>query len=325
MLQAKMMFKHLNFRPLAGLESPHLQMVFSTFAPAGPPPESKPLYVKLADGDTLCCQVSTPPSWQPDQPTVTLVHGLGGSEHSHYMIRLARKFFQAGLRAVRINLRGCGSGENLNKLPYTCGDSHDIKAVLEVLKESTPQSAIHLLGFSLGGNIIIKMAGELGEKASPLIAHMAAICPVLDIAQSLDLISKTSNRLYHRYYLGKIHEQGRRWIKNTKISSIYEYDKKVTVPLWGYANNHDYYEKCSSRRHLSKIQVPCDLLMSADDPFIDYSILQNTKLSLSTNAWLSPHGGHIGFIGRSTDKQKGIYWIDNFLLQWVHSHLKSEP
>jgi uncharacterized protein len=314
MFQEELLFKHLDFRPLKGLFSPHLQTVFTTFSPAGHPPESTSLHVKVSEGDILSCKISTPKGWTPNQLTVALLHGLGGSEDSHYMIRLSRKFHHAGVRSVRINLRGCGSGVNLNKLPYTCGDSHDIKAVLETLKNDTPHSPIHLIGFSLGGNIIMKMAGELGDKALELVDRIIAVCPVIDLANSLDLITKQSHGLYHRYYLSQIREQGKKWIRNMKISSIYEYDKRVTVPLWGYANNHDYYDKCSSRRHLSNIKVTCDLLMAADDPFIDYSILRNSKLSLTTNAWLSRHGGHMGFIGRS-DKKKDIYWLDHFLVE----------
>lgn len=314
------MFKYLDFQPLRGLASPHLQTLLSTFGPAGNEPDSTPFIVSLSDGNQLCCQVSTPPHWLPHQSTIVMVHGLGGSHLSSYMIRLARKFYRLGIRVVRVNLRGCGSGEGLSDLPYTCGNSHDIHSVLEALKAEHPLSPIDLMGFSLGGNIVLKMAGELGEKASGFVNRIIAVCPVLDLVQAIVRLSQKSNRMYHNYYLKKIQEQSRPWTNNKKFASIYQYDEAVTVPLWGYASVNDYYEKCSSYKFISDVKIPCDLLLAADDPFIEYDVLKRVKLSSSTNVWLTAGGGHMGFIGKSKD-QHGFFWLDNLLLKWSVSGL----
>lgn len=314
----------LDFRPLPGLSSPHLQMFFATFGPKGSEPMSKSIFVTLDDGDKICCKVSTPPEWHPHQQTIALVHGLGGDENSSYMVRMTRKFYQLGFRVVRINLRGCGSGKGLNKRPYTSGDSGDIKKVLECLKKEDPHSLINLFGFSLGGNIVIKLAGELGEKASPLIHRLTAICPVIDVSWALaSLIEHKPNKFYHQFYLKSIINQTQKWTKNKSISSIYEYDAQITVPLWGYLNIHDFYEKASSARVISNVQLPFDLIMSLDDPFIDHRVLDGLKLSNTTKVWLTHTGGHLGFIGRS-EKEQGVHWLDNLLITWYKDSLNLE-
>lgn len=314
------MFAPLDFRPLPGLSSPHLQMLFANYSPAGEEPPSKPLFVRLTDGDQLCCQVSSPLHWQPHEATIVLLHGLGGCHLSPYMIRLARKFHRLGFRVVRINLRGCGTGAGLNKKTYTSGDSQDVLTVLHQLKKEAPHSAIQLMGFSLGGNIILKLAGELGEKASDYIGRMIAICPALDLLQSIQTIQKKENRLYHRYYLTNILKQAPKWVNKRYFNSMRELDEHITAPLWGYANALDYYKKCSSLQFIPEIRVPCDLLFAEDDPFIDHQALTRVKLSDSTRAWLTQKGSHMGFIGQDS-KNRGIFWMDDYLLEWVTVHV----
>lgn len=307
------MFNHLDFLPYPGLKSPHLQLFFTNLSIAGKPPHSNSLIVPLSDGDRLSCEVSTPPTWQPHLQTIVLVHGLGGSQNSKYMIRLSRKFYNHGLRVVRINLRGCGSGQGLNLRPYNNGNSEDIYEVLQILKAQTPLSPINLIGFSLGGSIILKLAGELGELAHRVINRLFAVCPVLDIAQSVDSIAEKKNWFYQKYFLAKLSDQGHRWVKEKKISSLREIDEKVTAPLWGYLNADDYYKKCSSYRFIDNIHIPCDILLAADDPFIDYTIVQRVNLPKSTSVWLTSTGSHLGFIGQETN-QKAFFWMDKWLL-----------
>lgn len=309
------MFKILDFLPYPGLASPHLQLFFTNFSLAGKAPHSKSLIVPLSDGDCLSCEVSTPPNWQPHFATIAMVHGLGGSHDSKYMIRLSRKFYHHGIRVVRINLRGCGSGKGLNQRPYNNGNSHDVYEVLLALKAQTPLSPINLIGFSLGGSIILKMAGELGEMAHTLVNHLFAVCPVLDIAQSVDSIAEKKNWFYQKYFLAKLADQGHRWIKEKKISSLREIDEKITAPLWGYLSADDYYKKCSSYQFIDNIRVPCDLLLAADDPFIDYTIMQRIKkVPSSTSVWLTSTGSHLGFIGYG-ENQKAYFWMDKWLLK----------
>lgn len=308
------MFHSLDFRTMPGIGSPHLQMFVATFCPPGDEPPSHPLSIRLCDGDRLSCLISTPLLWRPLEGTVALLHGLGGSHLSPYMIRFSRKLYEKGFRVVRINLRGCGNGDGFNSKTYTSGDSQDIAAVLQLLKRGEPRSPIYLIGCSLGGNIILKMAGEMGEKAKDLVERMIAICPPLDIEQTLERTSTGTNRLYHNYYLKAILKQGKRFVGGQQIQSIQEFDEKITVPLWGYSSIQDYYAKCSSLFFIPEIRIPCDLLFAADDPFIDYTALNKVKLHSATKAFLTMSGAHMGFIGPEVSNP---FWLDQYLVYWA--------
>lgn len=306
------MFKPLNFHTFPGIRSPHVQMFLANFGPTGLEPVSRPELIRMSDGDLLSCEISTPLQWLPEDPTVVMVHGLGGSHLSGYMIRQSRKFYHNGMRVVRVNLRGCGSGKGLNKLPYNSGTSHDIYDVLKTLKAKSPHSPITLVGFSLGGNVILKMAGEHGLEIQKLVRKLIAVCPPLDIEHCVTRISRRRNWAYHKYFLNSILDQGWKWIQEHSIRSIQEYDDKITAPLWGYANAKDYYDKCSSSKFIGNIQVPGDLIFAADDPFIDHNILSRVQLPSHLNAWLSPIGGHMGFIGWG-GKGHGVFCLDKIV------------
>ena len=219
----------LNFQPLPGMASCHLQTILSSFFPAGSRPPSTEWRVELGGGDLLSCAVSTPLSWKKSHPTVVMVHGMGGSHDSGYMIRLARKLYRKGTKVVRVNLRGCGWGKGLSKLLYNAGTSGDVLKVLQGLKNEASASEITLCGFSLGGNLILKLAGELGTGAKELVKTFIAVCAPLDLAQAVQTIQAKRNRFYHSYYLKHIHRQARPGIPQT-IFTLYEFDDAITAP-----------------------------------------------------------------------------------------------
>lgn len=312
------MLEHVPFRPLPGLSSPHAQTICASFLHPGAPPPSTPLMVTLPDGDTLYCRMSLPPPWREHQKTIVLVHGLGGSDASNYMIRMGRKLYALGYRVVRINLRGCGSGSNLSRLPYHGGTSGDVYAVLEILKQQTPLSPLILMGFSLGGNIALKLSGELGEDGISLLQSTIAVCSPIDLADTVSLLCMPSNRLYHRYYLNHLISQGERWTKGRKIDTLYEFDNMVTAPSWGFTDANDYYRKSSSCFHIPNIKHPCYLLLTADDPFIDYRQILKVSLPEWVKVNLSKHGGHMGFLGWAGGGHR-CFWMDQLLLNWVEN------
>lgn len=308
-------FKILDFKPLFGLWSKHLQMIVSAYSFSGKAPPSESWLVDVGNGDKLSCEVSTPPNWNANGKTVLLIHGLGGSHRSRYMVRMARKLFEIGVKSVRINLRNCGSGVGLSKLPYGAGNSQDVKIVIEQLKKQFPDSEIVLIGFSLGGNTALKLAGELGSKAEHFIKKVIAVCPPLDLEQTVQLIQEKKNWVYHRYYLKSILRQSSAWLKE-KVSSIYEFDDKITGPLWGFSGAKDYYEKCSSIKFIGHIRCETHIIFAEDDPFISIEPLEKITIPSQVDIWISKKGSHIGFIGFS-DKAKGFQWLDNLLLDWV--------
>ncbi len=304
----------LPFKPFPLLENPHLQTILSSFSFGGISPPTKSQHVTLQDGDILSCEVSTPPTWEAAQKTVFLIHGLTGSHQSNYMIRTARKIYNTNHRVVRINLRGCGSGKGLVKKPFHSGKSDDILLVLQTFKKETPDSPFVLIGFSIGGNLALKLAGELEELARDLLEQTIAVCPPVDLAKCLALLSTPSLKIYHNSYVQNLKKYGALWLQDRPISSIYDFDHLVTVPLWGFQDPADFYKKCSSCYFLSRIDHPCHIIFAADDPMIHYQSALEQKIPDCVKIWLSPKGGHMGFLG-GWDKK--VFWLDSLLLSWI--------
>ncbi len=310
------MLEKVIFRPLPGLASPHAQTVLACFSKGGIEPPSTPLVVPLADGDSLYCQLSTPLSWKEPQRTIVLIHGLGGSHKSSYMVRLARKLYQNGERVLRVNLRGNGPNAHLAKRPYHGGTSDDLLSVLQILKQQHPDSPLYLLGFSLGGNVSLKLAGELGEAGPALIKQIITVCAPIDLTRTLSLLMQPRNHLYQRYYVRGLRKLGARWLNNQRVRSILEFDDAVTAPQWGFKDGADYHQKCSSYSLFPQIQVDCCLLFAEDDPFIDYRPILHTSLPASMKLWLTPYGGHMGFLGW-TGREHRYFWMDKFLIDFL--------
>lgn len=307
----------LGFQPLPGLSSSHLQTVLGAYLPSGSEPVSDKQLIVLGDGDFIVCDISTPNNWQASNQTVVLVHGLGGSSRSKYMVRLARKFFLDGYKVVRVNLRGCGSGEGLSSLPYNAGTSDDLKTLLYSLKDVNNDSPITLVGFSLGANIVLKLAGSLGQKSAELVRAFIAICAPLDLAQTVASIQQKKYSLYHFYYLRKILRQATPWIEQ-KIGSIYEFDDRITAPLWGYSGADMYYKACSSLQFLPKITHNCRLLFAQDDPFVCTTLLDSIALHPKVQVYKTRYGGHMGFLGKTATKDQ-FFWLDQQLKEWIKS------
>lgn len=230
------------------------------------------------------------------------------------MIRMARKLTQRGYKVIRINLRGCGSGKGLSKLPYCAGNSQDILHVVQSLKKEAPESEITLIGFSLGGNIALKFAGESGD--SGYVKRVIAVCPSFDLSQTVSMIQQCGNRLYHHYYLSRLLQQSKPWAKQA-YRSIYEFDDKITGPLWGFSGADEYYQRCSSKFFLDKIRCDTLLLFAQDDPFVSMNSLE--ELPIHKQVWIgaTEHGSHMGFLGW-TDQSRDPFWMDQLLLSWVN-------
>lgn len=308
----------LPFIPPRGLANRYIQTILPfLFSTQGEECPYKPYIIQLEDGDSLFCKMSTPPNWKTHQKTILILHGLGGTDASDYMIRMSRKFYQAGYRSLRINLRGSGQGLEFAQRPYHAGLSHDILQLVQTLNRQDPQSQLVLIGYSLGGNVVLKLLGELGERSDSLIETAIAICSPIDLAQSMKLLSKRSNQIFHYYYVNRLRRIGSRWIGNRTINSIVDFDNIVIAPIWGYRDAWDYYCRNSSISFLPSIRNPCHLIFAADDPFVNYP-LSVEPLSSKIKIWLSQYGGHMGFWGWA-GKEHGYNWLDGFLLKLVNS------
>lgn len=306
----------LPFRPLPGFSSPHTQTVIACFARGGIEPPSTQFVVPLDDENAISCEVSTPPNWHNTHKTVLLLHGLGGNHTSSYMVRLARKLYQTGYRAVRMNMRCCGSGKDLARVPYHGGLSGDLLAVINMLKSEAPLSPIILIGFSLGGNIALKLTAELGDKASEFIHTTIAICPPVDLAETAVIMSQPANLIYNRYYMWQLEDATKHLTEGRSFSNIYEFDEHVTAPNWGFDSPQHYYSQSSSLNLLPLIKLPTHILIAADDPFINCNTCLEAKISPNVKLWLCENGGHMGFFGWA-DEEHRYYWLDSLLSRWV--------
>ena len=315
-----------SFNPFPLLHGPHLQTIAAAklrLWRREPPGEVR--VVALPDGDRIALVVSTPPQWRPDSPTVLLLHGLCGCHQSSYMMRLALKLWRRGIRAIRMNMRGCGAGVGLARQPYHSGRSPDVLAVLEALQGQSPQSLVTLLGFSLGGNVMLKFAGELGRRAEALCTQIIAVCPPADLAACSRLLSQPSNRLYERYFmrrlLAAVAERHRLYPDLAPVNlperlSLYRFDNLYTAPQCGFADADDYYARSSAASLVPQITLPCRILFAADDPVIDAAVFDCAALPPNVEVVRTSQGGHMGFLGRP-GRPGGYRWMDACLLDWI--------
>jgi len=293
----------LDFTPLPFLSSGYFQTVIGSFGMTPTLPDSSAFVVNLSDGDKIWCDVTISPQWKPTNPTVVTIHGLAGTNQSLYLMRLTNKLIPLGYRVIRVNLRGCGAGEKIARLTYHGGTSEDVLEVLKFIKSLSPQSPLQLLGYSLGGNIILKLLGELNREAEKYVEHAVCICPAVDLHNSACLIARPGNRPLEIYYLNKLREQIQRRhqiftdlpkIEIPATISLFQFDEIYTSVLWKFKGAMDYYDKCSANRFIHDITVPCDILFSEDDPVIDPATILHANWPKNIRLWRSPRGGAHG-------------------------------
>ncbi len=270
-----------------------------------PPPEDR--LIEVEPGVPVLCQCH----WQPDRAralTILVVHGLEGSSDSPYAVGIAHKGLAAGMNVVRMNQRNCGGTDHLAPTLYHSGRSQDVAAVAHTLIRQDGVQRIGLAGFSMGGNLVLKLAGEWGNSAPPQFCAVAAVCPSMDLAASADALHLPGNRLYELYFLWKLrrrlgakarlfpeHFDVRR---GKRIRSLREFDDKVTAPYCGFVDAADYYERSSASRVVQNICLPALILHAANDPFIRIDPETRTKLAANPHIIFREcdDGGHCSFI-----------------------------
>lgn len=320
-----------DFKPFFLFTNGHSQTIAGSLFSFEMPLRSKTHYVLLPDQDIITMEEVTPMTWQEKDPTVVLLHGLCGSHNSNYLKRLTKKFKKKGYKVVRINLRGCGSGKGLARYAYHSGSSGDVNIALKELKKQYPYSPFTLIGFSLGGNIALKLAGELGEAISSLLVQVIAISPPADLKECVRLIHHPDNQIYERYFIklmrSDIHYRHQKF-NLPKISlpsnmSIYEFDEYYMAPQNGFKSALDYYEACSSKYLINNITIPCQILFAKDDPIINPNIIDDIDIPKCVSIHKTEYGGHLGFVSNPF-KKPGFRWMDHVLMHWVETCHKKD-
>lgn len=313
------------FHPLPFLTSGKWQTIAASYGLPLKEPSLEEWILDLEGGDKLSVNLYIPRSWREENGIVSLMHGLGGSDRSHYMRRMTRRLYDLGVLVVGINRRGCGSGAGLAKRHSHGGLTADTLLALREVRRRYPKAKLQAVGFSMGGNILLKLLGELGDDAEPIIARGIAVCPIVDFFDTCDHMCQPSMRLFNDYYVNALvalaKEAERAFPDIKKIDfpermTIEEYDRLYTVPKWGFASLEEYYQTSASNQFVPKIRVPCDILFSEDDPVIRCRTIEALRPPPAVNLWKTRQGGHLGFLGWSKE-YRGIRWMDHKLLSWL--------
>ena len=261
-------------------------------------------------------------------PTILLLHGLEGSSRAKYVLGMLKWVTQLGWRGVALNFRSCSGEINRQKRFYHSGETTDLKWVVGQLIKRFPNSPFFLIGFSLGGNVLIKWLGEEGKKVPPQVQGATAISVPFDLAVAARRIDQGFNRIYGSVFLKTLREKTLAKERKypglvdpkqvSKIFSFAQFDNEVTAPIHGFKDGKDYWVSSSSMGFLGEVQVPTLLISAQDDPFLPTSYLPRKVIEQSK--WLTgcfpSKGGHVGFVeGRSP---WGVsYWSESKTFSFI--------
>jgi len=282
--------------------------------------------IDLEDGDAIVLHDDQPENWRPGAPAVLLMHGLAGCHRSPYLVRIAHKLNAAGMRTFRMDLRGCGAGSELARLPYHAGRSGDALAALQQIAALCPESPLGVAGFSLSGNIILKLLGESAGLLPANLKRAIAVNPPVDLFRCISALSRPLNRMYDRYFVRLLCRQissrpgplpaGLAPSVLTNVRGLFEFDDRFTAPAAGYDGAMDYYARCSSAQYIPAIEVPTLILAAANDPLIPSESFESLTVPASVKLHLTRCGGHLGFIGRrGPDPDRR--WMDWRVVDWM--------
>jgi predicted alpha/beta-fold hydrolase len=313
------------FRPLPLLGNPHVQTILGNLL-RGRPRTARVAkrIVPLQDGDNIVLHES---SARNDAPIALLIHGLGGSHRSPYMARMTQRLNERGWHVFRMDLRCAGAGLRFARRFYNAACSADVRAVVERLHAAYPRSPIAVVGFSLGGNIALKFAGELAADPLPALGAVAAIAPPIDLIRCSEMIARYP--LYDRFYVHHLTTQVVRHqqhfpdlprVEFPRRTNLRLFDELYTAPRGGYADALDYYRKASALPWIEAIRVPTFILTARDDPFVAIEPFDALPRMESVEVHIAPHGGHMGFLG--ADGAGGIRWAETQLVGWLENQIQ---
>ncbi|MBI3597029.1 MAG: alpha/beta fold hydrolase [Nitrospirae bacterium] len=318
------------FRPAWWLRGLHRQTVWRSLFGRGPAPPYRRERFETSDGDFVDLDWFESESRTGDRPLVIVLHGLEGSSRSNYVVGLLREAARRGWDGVAMNFRSC-SGE-LNRLPrfYHSGETGDLDEVLASLIARRPGHSIGLVGYSLGGNVLLKWLGERGDKAPESLRAAVAVSVPFDLAAAAYRVDHGLGWFYGQAFLRTLKEKAlskaRRYpgfLDPDEVASIRSFalfDDRVTAPLHGFANAQDYWTRSSAASWLGAIQKPTLLINACDDPFLPAVCLPRDAVARSPwlTAQFTPRGGHAGFVeGRRPGAV--TYWVDHRAMAFLDS------
>jgi len=333
------MFIKSTFKPAWWLNNAHLQTLYPALMRTTPPPPGL-RRERLITPDNDFIDID----WcgECDQPLIILLHGLTGSSRSGYIKGLQRTLLTQGFRSVALNFRGCSGEYNHSARCYHSGETEDIHFLYQTIRLREPDTPIAAVGFSLGGNVLLKWLGEQGNKLS-LFAAIAVSVPLV-LSACATKLDHGFSKIYrenllrdlkhhirakqgHLEKLGKRQEAGK--IEQlgdlSRIKSFWQYDDRVVARLHGFKNVQDYYQRSSSRQFLKSITIPTLLIQALDDPFMTEEVLPDVaELSSTIYLEITQGGGHVGFVAGETPF-KPDYWLEQRIPEFLKKHLSLIP
>jgi predicted alpha/beta-fold hydrolase len=269
--------------------------------------------------------------WQPNRdehPTIVAWHGIEGSSASVYMLATAEKGFRAGFNVIRVNFRNCGGTDHLTPTLYHGGLSEDLRAVIQELIEKDRLKRMVVVGFSLGGNLVLKVAGEYGESPPGEILGVCAVSPSIDLTASAEMILRRSNWIYQQDFVRRLKRRMRtkyrlypdlydiRGIR--RIRTLREFDERFTARANGFTDAEDYYYRASSLRVIDQIRIPTLIIHAEDDPFIPISPLRDSAVAGNPYVLLlaPQQGGHVAFISEDPKGDEDRFWAENRVIEF---------
>jgi predicted alpha/beta-fold hydrolase len=315
------------FEPHALLRNGHAMTIAAAFVPRKfdlPSAEERLFQVDVESRILGRCH------WQPgkrrDAPVIAIVHGLEGSSDSNYVRGIAEKAFRLGYHAVRLNQRNCGGTESLTPTLYNSGMSGDYRSVFEELANGDGFEQIFFVGYSMGGNLVTKMAGEYGDAVPKALRGVCVVCPAMDLGACADALERPDNFFYQRHFVKGLMARYARKAKLFPghyprngfgaVRSVREFDDKITAPQFGFRDAQDYYDAVGAKKVVAQVRVPMLMITAQDDPFVPYELFlradpgQNPAIEYVT----PEHGGHCGFISNRIGAER--FWAEQMIVKF---------
>ena len=314
---------------MIGLQNPHLQTL-GAYVIRGKMSDYRAVrhVVTLRDGDRIVVHDDQPKSWITGDRIAILIHGLCGCHSSPYVRRASDKLRRHGIRTFRLDMRGFGVSTLISRAHIHAGLSSDLNDVLEFVTNLSPLSKISLIGFSLGGNIVLKALGEWGFDYPREVDSAVAVSAPVNLAYCSMNLRQNGNRIYDRYFMRLLKSQlayRRRHVEglvdnglNPLPDRLLEFDDRFVAPVHGFRDARDYYEQCSSGPVLHRIEVPTIILAAQDDPIVPFASYDTFSMSRVIERVSTRYGGHLGFLSRGL-RDPDRHWMDWRISQWISS------
>ncbi len=313
------------FRPAWWLPGGHAQTVWPALAPRRLRLALRRRRVELPDGDFIDVD------WVGERgPIVVVLHGLGGAIDSHYVRGMLSVIARRGWRGALMHFRGCSGDPNRLARGYHAGETGDLDYFIRLLQREEPQTPVAVIGYSMGGNVLLKWLGECRDAAAAAVAVAAAVSVPFDLANAAQRVHQGFSRIYELRMLRslqavmyrKIAQQRLAWDDKAiaALKSLREFDDRITAPLHGFRDADDYYSRASCIAWLSSITVPTLVVHASDDPFMSPTVVpKQSDLSTAVSIELASSGGHVGFV--AGQPWAPHYWLESRVPEFLVNHL----